>query len=77
MDELQLSNLSHIHQAYRSNRLAIFVGAGVSRNSGVPTWDELIAAMKSELPADLRFENDALKIAQLYKDARGYKEYCL
>lgn len=75
MDELQLSNLSHIHQAYRSNRLAIFVGAGVSRNSGVPTWDELIAAMKSELPADLRFENDALKIAQLYKDARGYKEY--
>lgn len=75
MDELQLSNLSHIHQAYRSNRLVIFVGAGVSRNSGVPTWDELIAAMKSELPADLRFENDALKIAQLYKDARGYKEY--
>ena len=75
MDELQLSNLSHIHQAYRNNRLVIFVGAGVSRNSGVPTWDELIAAMKSELPTDLRFENDALKIAQLYKDARGYKEY--
>lgn len=75
MDKQQISNLSHIHQAYRDNRLVIFVGAGVSRNSGVPTWDELIAAMKSELPADLSNENDALKIAQLYKDARGYKEY--
>lgn len=75
MDKQQISNLSHIHQAYRDNRLVIFVGAGVSRNSGVPTWNELIAAMKSELPADLSNENDALKIAQLYKDARGYKEY--
>lgn len=75
VDKQQISNLSHIHQAYRDNRLVIFVGAGVSRNSGVPTWNELIAAMKSELPADISNENDALKIAQLYKDARGYKEY--
>lgn len=75
MDKQQISNLLHIQQAYQNNRLVIFVGAGVSRNSGVPTWNELIDAMKSELPIDLIGENDALKIAQLYKDARGNKEY--
>lgn len=75
MDRYQLSHIQHIQQAQREGRLAIFVGAGVSRNSGIPTWDELIKAMKQELPEALANETDALKIAQLYKDARGYKEY--
>lgn len=49
MDKQQISNLLHIQQASRENRLVIFVGAGVSRNSGIPTWNELIESMKSEL----------------------------
>lgn len=75
MDKQQLSNLLHIQQASRENRLVIFAGAGVSRNSGVPTWNDLIEAMKSELPDKLVNDMDALKVAQLYKDARGHKEY--
>ena len=31
--------------------------------------------MKSELPDKLANDMDALKVAQLYKDARGHKEY--
>lgn len=75
MDRQQLSHIKHIQQAQSEGRLVIFVGAGVSRNSGIPTWDELIYRMKEELPASLSKESDALKLAQLYKDARGHKEY--
>ena len=75
MDKQQLSNLLHIQQASCENRLVVFVGAGVSRNSGIPTWNELIKTMKSELPDKLANDMDALKVAQLYKDARGHKEY--
>ena len=75
MDKQQISNLLHIQQARRENRLVIFVGAGVSRNSGIPTWNELIESMKSELSGKLSNDMDALKVSQLYKDSRGHKEY--
>lgn len=75
MDKQQISNLLHIQQASRENRLVIFVGAGVSRNSGIPTWNELIESMKSELSGKLSCDMDAIKVSQLYKDSRGYKEY--
>lgn len=75
MDKEQLSNLLHIQKASRENRLVIFVGAGVSANSGIPTWNKLVNAFKEELPVRLSQETDALKIAQLYKDSRGHKEY--
>ena len=72
MDKLQLSNILHIQEASKQGRLVVFVGAGVSNNSGVPTWSTLIHEMKNECGADQ--ETDDLKIAQLYKDARGEKE---
>lgn len=75
MDKQQLSHLIHIQQASRDNRLVVFVGAGVSRNSGIPTWNELINSMKLELPDELSDEPDVLKLAQLYKDSRGHKDY--
>ena len=73
MDRIQYSNLLHIKEASRQGRLVVFVGAGVSNNSGVPVWSSLIEAMKQE--CNLVYEKDDLKIAQLYKDARGEKEY--
>ena len=73
MDKLQYSNLLHIQEASKQGRLVVFVGAGVSANSGVPVWSALIKEMKNE--CNLEYENDDLKIAQLYKDARGEKEY--
>lgn len=73
MDRIQYSNLLHIKEASRQGRLVVFAGAGVSNNSGVPVWSSLIEAMKQE--CNLVYEKDDLKIAQLYKDARGEKEY--
>lgn len=75
MDPVQLSNIRHIQSASESGKLVIFVGAGVSSNSGVPAWRGLIEAMKKELPTSLNGEVDDLKIAQMYKDSRGCKEY--
>lgn len=75
INPIQLANIKHIQDACRSGRLVLFVGAGVSKNSGVPMWGELIDKMKSELPESVRLEKDDLKLAQLYKDSRGEKEY--
>ena len=75
MNPVQLSNIRHIQSASESGKLVIFVGAGVSSNSGVPAWRGLIETMKKELPTSLNGEVDDLKIAQMYKDSRGCKEY--
>ena len=75
MDNQQIANLLNIQRASRENRLVIFVGAGVSMNSCVPSWNQLINRMKAELPNEFSEETDALKIAQIYKDSRGHKEY--
>ena len=75
MNNVQLSNILHIQEASKQDKLVIFVGAGVSTNSGVPMWGKLIESLKQDLPETLRQETDDLKVAQLYKDSRGYKEY--
>lgn len=75
VNPIQLANIKRIQDASRNGRLVLFVGAGVSKNSGVPMWGELIEKMKSELPESVRNEKDDLKLAQLYKDSRGEKEY--
>ncbi len=75
MDKEQLSHILHIQEASKQGRLVVFVGAGVSANSGVPMWGELIKAFKKELPTEIEHETDYLKVAQLYKSSRGHKEY--
>ena len=75
MENIQLSNILHIQEASKQGKLVMFVGAGVSADSGVPMWSELIQGLKKELPYSWKNETDDLKIAQLYKDSRGYKEY--
>ena len=71
MNKQQLTHLLKIREASEQGKLVAFVGAGVSANSGVPTWGRLIEELKAEM--DLNYECDDLKLAQLYKDARGYK----
>lgn len=75
MDPIQLANIRRIQEAARSGRLVLFVGAGISANSGVPMWGALIDKMREELPESVRNEKDDLKVAQLYKDSRRHKEY--
>lgn len=62
-------NNKHFHnivKANNDNRLAIFIGAGISKSStlSLPTWTQLIDELKKDL--GIQYENDFLKIAQLY-----------
>ena len=68
------SHIRQIQRAMRENRLVVFVGAGVSASAGIPNWKQLIEVFKEELDIP-DYENDYLKIAQLYKNQRKHKEY--
>jgi len=76
MESQFIADIKRIQQAKANNKLVVFVGAGVSNNSGVPSWNNLIKALKDELPTEaICNESDSLKIAQYYSNYRGHKEY--
>lgn len=63
-------HLKNMIKANNDNRLAIFIGAGISKSSEsstlrLPTWNDLIRDLKDDLGLQ-KEENDFLKIAQLY-----------
>lgn len=59
--------IKNIQKAINDNNIAIFVGAGVSANSNVPTWGSLIKDFAVELGIKGNIEpNDYLRIAQFY-----------
>lgn len=64
--------LRNITKAKEQGKLVIFAGAGVSVDSFLPTWNELSQSLKEDLNTK---ENEDLKIAQLYYENRGNKEY--
>lgn len=80
-----LTSIKNIQKAIENNKLVIFVGAGVSRNSGIPTWSELIKELAKDLGIKPKgkdskendiFSNDEfLKIPQYYYNERKEKEY--
>lgn len=59
------NNLQDLIEAMNNEKLIIFVGAGISQNSGMPSWNELIDPLRKELGFD-DSEKDYLKIAQYY-----------
>lgn len=69
-----------IQEAIDTNKLVIFVGAGVSQNSGIPVWNSIIEELKKLLENELesfRKEDFAflsnLEIAQLAKEKNEIK----
>ena len=66
------ASLTNISTARNNGKLVIFAGAGISIDSEVPDWKELINALRSDLDTQ---EGDDLDIAQLYFDTRSKKEY--
>jgi len=62
-----------IKDAKNQNKLAIFVGSGVSKGSNLPDWGELIEELKQDI--GIENETDFLKIAQLYYLAVGEVTY--
>lgn len=76
MEQLFIADIKRIKEASLNGKLVIFVGAGISANSGIPNWNTLIENLQKELPKSIaETENDKLKIAQLYKNYREQKEY--
>ncbi|OOW01061.1 SIR2 family protein [Pseudomonas fakonensis] len=60
--------------AYRTNKLLLFVGAGVSANLNLPTWDELIAHIARDLGYDPKVfatYGTPLALAEYYKRKKG------
>jgi hypothetical protein len=66
------ASLKKIVAAKNNGRLVIFAGAGVSFDSQVAGWGSLIRELKNDLATD---ETDFLKVAELYYQSRGEKEY--
>lgn len=66
-----------IRSAINNRKLVLFVGAGVSSNSGLPSWGELVGKFGEGLGIDCKKLNqdDFLRIPQYYYNSRGRKEY--
>ena len=74
MDSMKKLAIRNINDAVKNDSLIIFVGAGVSANSGLPKWSELIDEFKSDLKLG-KDESNYLKIAQYYYDEVGKQKY--
>jgi len=80
MDKLKnftIKCIEKIKNASEQNKLIIFVGAGVSVNSGLPTWNDLIKKMADELKINFDSKNtdEYLKIPQYYYNEYGKQRY--
>lgn len=66
--------MDQLVEAYRSKRLILFVGAGVSMGLGLPSWRQLVDHMAKELGFDpdiyRTFGND-LTLAEFYRIRKG------
>ena len=70
-------SLIQIKKAVEDDNLILFVGAGVSANSNLPNWGELINSFSTELKTagnDIEQE-DYLKVAQYYYNIFGKNRY--
>lgn len=69
-----LADIKVIKNAINTKKLVVFAGAGISIDSGVPSWSRLIDEIKNELDLP-ESEKDFLKIPQIYYNERQEKEY--
>lgn len=66
--------MEQLLQAYRSKRLILFVGAGISMGLGLPSWRQLIDHMAKELGFDpdiYRTFGSELTLAEFYRITKG------
>lgn len=70
--KLEESAIEHLVSAMNNDKLIVFVGAGVSIGSGLPSWNALIDPLREELGVP---ETNNLKIAQMYYDTWGKHKY--
>lgn len=66
--------MDQLFQAYRSKRLILFVGAGVSMGLGLPSWRQLIDHMAKDIGFDpdiYRTFGSDLTLAEYYRITKG------
>ncbi|MDO6514399.1 SIR2 family protein [Neptuniibacter sp. 2_MG-2023] len=66
--------MDDLHESYRNGNVILFVGAGVSKNLGLPSWSELTAHIAKELGYEPEIFNtfgDNLALAEYYKVKKG------
>ncbi|MFB5269808.1 SIR2 family protein [Paenibacillus enshidis] len=69
-------DIEAILDAINKDHLVVFVGAGVSANSNLPSWSGLVKELASGLGIDREIgSDDYLKIPQYYYNQRGENEY--
>ena len=75
MEENYNLSITQLKNSIKENSLVLFVGAGISANSNLPTWDELIQSLKKELNLPEERTDSPLRIAQYYYDTFGKNQY--
>lgn len=76
MSEYNKHYIKNIKKAIKDDKLVLFVGAGISMESGLPSWNDIIGVFLNELNIEKDSRNlDYLKIAQMYKDEYGSQQY--
>ena len=75
MEENYSLYVSQIKKSIKENSLILFVGAGISANSNLPTWGELIQSFKEELDLPDDNSDDYQRVAQYYYDTFGKNRY--
>ncbi len=66
--------LKHFSSRIATNEASLFLGAGVSRNSGLPGWWSIIEPCAQELGIELTTDSDLLEIAQYYANKHSDAE---
>lgn len=76
LDSNLMEGIRILQKAQSQQRLVIFAGAGISKDSGIPLWKDIKNEMLSVLGSPEIFENtDPTVIAQYLYKARGQTEY--
>lgn len=74
--ELRDERIDALSQAYARGRLSIFVGAGVSTDCGLPTWEELLTDLFLELVrSHSETRPNQVELAQIVKALRRQQKY--
>jgi len=74
MNEAFIKNIQVLKRAIAERKLVVFAGAGLSIDSGVPSWENLINELRAEINIP-ESETDFLRIAQMYYNERQQKEF--
>ena len=60
-----------LNKCMLNNELVVFVGAGVSMGSGLPSWNKLVEEIRGRLGVPDSSFGDNTIIPQLYYNSRG------